>query len=221
MAQRVGDVTRILDRVQRGDLNAADELLPLVYEELRKLAGVRMSALPPGQTLQATALVHEAWLRLAGSGQRDCNRRGHFFVAASEAMRRVLVERARHKATQKRGGGLKRVDLDHVEIALDSDDELLLALNEALARYAEKDRQGESRYTLQCEPGREIWSLATSPNHRFAAARSERMVRLLDGTTGREVDRFSDIDPKRRILTIACSPGATNILATGDAGGFV
>ncbi len=101
----MSDVTHILDRVQQGDPRAAEELLPLVYEELRKLAAVRMAAVPPGQTLQATALVHEAYLRLAGSQPQEWNSRGHFFAAAAEAMRRILIERARQKASQKGGGG--------------------------------------------------------------------------------------------------------------------
>jgi RNA polymerase sigma factor (TIGR02999 family) len=105
MTRPVSDFTRILDRAQQGDSTAAEELLPLVYEELRKLAAVRIADIPPGQTLQPTALVHEAWLRLLGSGPEQWNGRGHFFSAAAEAMRRILVERARHKSSQKRGGG--------------------------------------------------------------------------------------------------------------------
>lgn len=145
----MSDVTRILDRAQQGDPRAAEELLPLVYDELRKLAAARLAALPPGQTLQATALVHEAWLRLAGPGHNDWNGRGHFFAAAAEAMRRILVDRARHKAAQKRGGGLRRIDLDHVDVAMESDEDLLLALDEALARYAQKDPQGAELIKLR------------------------------------------------------------------------
>lgn len=157
----VSEVTRILDRMQQGDSQAADELLPLVYEELRKLAAVRMAALPPGQTLQATALVHEAWLRLAGSEDKNWNGRGHFFGAAAEAMRHILVDRARHKSAQKRGGGLQRIDLDHVDVAMDADADLILALDEALTRYAQKDPQGAELIKLRFFAG--------LPNHQAAA----------------------------------------------------
>ncbi len=153
-------MTRILDRVQQGDPKAAEELLPLVYEELRKLAAVRMAALPPGQTLQATALVHEAWLRLAGSANKNWNGRGHFFGAAAEAIRHILVDRARHKAAQKRGGGLQHIDLDRVDVAMDADDDLILALDEALTRYALKDPQGAELIKLRFFAG--------MPNHQAA-----------------------------------------------------
>ena len=145
----MNEVTQILDRLQQGDPNAANELLPLVYEELRKLAAHRMAAIPPGQTLQATALVHEAYLRLVGSEPQEWNSRGHFFSAAAEAMRRILVERARQKASQKRGGGFRRVDFEHLDVAVAADDELVLALNDALARYAEKDPQGAELIKLR------------------------------------------------------------------------
>lgn len=137
--QAVSDVTRILDRVQHGEAGASEELLPLVYEELRKLAGARMARIPPGQTLQPTALVHEAWLRLVGSGQERWNSRGHFFAAAAEAMRRILVDQARRKSADKRGGHLQRVDLDQVDIAAETNSELLLLLDEALTALAESD----------------------------------------------------------------------------------
>lgn len=139
---------------------AAEELLPLVYEELRKLAVARMAAVPPGQTLQATALVHEAYLRLVGSEPQEWNSRGHFFSAAAEAMRRILIERARQKASQKRGGGFQRIDLEHVDVAMDSNDEVVLALDEALARYAEKDPQGAELIKLRFFAG--------LPNHEAA-----------------------------------------------------
>jgi len=105
---RVSDVTRILDRISEGDPTAAEQLLPLVYEELRKLAAAKMAQEPPGQTLQATALVHEAWLRLIGGGSQSWNGRGHFFGAAAEAMRRILVEVARRKSRLRYGGGAER-----------------------------------------------------------------------------------------------------------------
>ena len=136
----VSDVTRILQAAQNGDLNAAEELLPLVYEELRKLAAVRMANESAGHTLQPTALVHEVWLRLAGT---DANvqfaNRAHFFAAAAEAMRRILIERARRKGAGKRGGDWQRIDLDKVEIAAEADDDTLLLVNEALEKLAQED----------------------------------------------------------------------------------
>jgi RNA polymerase sigma factor (TIGR02999 family) len=137
--RRVSDLTRILDAIQRGDSKPADELLPLVYDELRKLAAHKMAHQPPGQTLQATALVHEAYLRLLGKEQVQWNSRGHFFSAAAEAMRRILIERARKKSARKHGGMLKRVDFDSIDIALDTDDDLLLLLDEALEEFKRKD----------------------------------------------------------------------------------
>jgi RNA polymerase sigma factor (TIGR02999 family) len=135
----VSDVTRILEAIGRGEPKATDELLPLVYEELRKLAATKMAQQSPGQTLQATALVHEAYLRLLGTETVHWNSRGHFFSAAAEAMRRILIESARKKSAHKHGGGLQRVDLDQVDIALDTDDDLLLLLNDALEEFREKD----------------------------------------------------------------------------------
>lgn len=158
----MSEVTRILDRAQQGDPKAAEELLPLVYEELRKLAGARLAVLPPGQTLQATALVHEAWLRLTDSNdQKNWNGRGHFFGAAAEAMRHILVDRARHKGAQKRGGRLQRIGLDDVDLAVESDPDLILALDEALTRYAQKDPQGAELIKLRFFAG--------LPNHEAAA----------------------------------------------------
>src|SRR5215470_2832301 len=130
-----GEVTRILNAAQKGDSKAAEELLPLVYEELRKLAAHKMASEAPGQTLQPTALVHEAWLRLIGSHQQWRNR-GHFFGAAAEAMRRILIDRARQRRRPRHGHGLRRVDLSQVEVAAQTDDETLLAVDEALSRLA-------------------------------------------------------------------------------------
>jgi RNA polymerase sigma factor (TIGR02999 family) len=136
----MADVTQILSAIGAGDPKAAAELLPLVYDELRKLAAVQLADEKPGHTLQPTALVHEAYLRLVGGSQpQDWSGRGHFFAAAAEAMRRVLVERARRKGRVRHGGGRKRVDLDPVAApAPDSDDDLL-ALDEALTRLAASD----------------------------------------------------------------------------------
>ena len=133
------DVTRILDRMQQGDAQAAEELLPLVYEELRKLAAAKMAQQPPGQTLQATALVHEAFLRLTG-GQRDqWQGRTHFFRAAAEAMRCILIENARRKSRWKRGGRLERVDLQGLDLAAETPPDTLLVVQEALDRLAAED----------------------------------------------------------------------------------
>jgi RNA polymerase sigma factor (TIGR02999 family) len=131
----VSNVTRILDRAQQGDPNAAAELLPLVYDELRKLAAQKMAHEAAGQTLQPTALVHEAWLRLAGS-QQQWSGRGHFFAAAAEAMRRILIDRARKRNRERHGASLQRVNLDSVDLAATSDDETLLALDDALTKLA-------------------------------------------------------------------------------------
>ena len=133
----MNDVTRILSAVEQGDAGAAEQLLPLVYDELRKLAAARLASESPGQTLDATALVHEAYMRLVGptNDQTFANRR-HFFVAASEAMRRILVENARRKHRAKRGGKLRRVELEGDALEAPRRDERLLALDEALERFA-------------------------------------------------------------------------------------
>jgi RNA polymerase sigma factor (TIGR02999 family) len=129
----MSEVTRILSAIDEGDPSAAERLLPLVYDELRKLAAAKLYQEQPGQTLQATALVHEAYLRLVdGEKVQHWNGRGHFFAAAAEAMRRILVNRARDKKCQKRGGGWQRVDLDHLAMAQDATDADLLAIDEAL-----------------------------------------------------------------------------------------
>jgi RNA polymerase sigma factor (TIGR02999 family) len=132
-------VTQILEAVGTGDEQAAEKLLPLLYEELRRLAAARMAQVAPGQTLQPTALVHEAWLRLVGGKQQFWNSRGHFFAAAAEAMRRILVERARRRSAEKHGGGLRRVDLDQVDIAEEANSDVLLALDEALTALTGRD----------------------------------------------------------------------------------
>jgi RNA polymerase sigma factor (TIGR02999 family) len=136
----MSDVTRILNSIEPGDPKPAKELLPLVYEELRKLAAVRMANEKAGQTLQPTALVHEAWLRLAGDDGAKFENRGHFFGAAAEAMRRILIEHARRRLAAKRGGGAVPVDLDEVEIpSPTANDDQLLAMNEALEKFAAVD----------------------------------------------------------------------------------
>lgn len=138
----MNQITQILHAVDRGDPKAAEELLPLVYEELRKLAAARMANEAVGHTLQPTALVHEAWLRLAGNdSQIQFANRAHFFAAAADAMRRILIDRARRKGSQKRGGHWERVDLDKVEFASDADDDTLLLVNEALDKLAQEQLQ--------------------------------------------------------------------------------
>jgi len=136
----VSAVTHVLKAIEHGDAQAADELLPLVYEELRKLAARRMANESPGQTLQPTALVHEAWLRLVGSEQQTWQNRAHFFGAAAEAMRRILIDRARRKRALRHGGGQQRLDIQEFEIAANSDDDQLLAVNEALDQLALEDK---------------------------------------------------------------------------------
>lgn len=138
----MSDVTLILNAIEQGDVGAADELLPLVYEELRLLAAHKLSNERPGQTLQATALVHEAYLRLVGTEDQSWDNRGHFFKAAAEAMRRILVERARRKNNLKNGGAYKRIGLEEVGVGNESESSAdhLLALNEALERLTRKDR---------------------------------------------------------------------------------
>jgi RNA polymerase sigma factor (TIGR02999 family) len=130
----MNDLTLILQAVGRGEKQASEELLPLVYDELRRLAAIRMARESAGQTLQPTALVHEAWVRLVEDGSRSWENRAHFFGAAAEAMRRILIERARRKARLKHGGGLERVNLEDWDVAESLPDEILLQLDEALER---------------------------------------------------------------------------------------
>jgi len=136
----VSEVTRILDAIEKGYPVAADELLPLVYHELRRLAAHKMASEAPGQTLQPTALVHEAYLRLVGNEEKKWAGRAHFFAAAAEAMRRILIDSARRKRAQRHGGGRQRVEVQDMEIAADADDEQLLAIHEALDKLAVKDK---------------------------------------------------------------------------------
>jgi RNA polymerase sigma factor (TIGR02999 family) len=135
----VNDVTHILNAIEAGDPKAPEQLVPLVYNELRALAARRMAREPPGQTLQATALVHEAYLRLLGNGGAHWQNRRHFFGAAAEAMRRILIENARRKRSEKHGGALERVDWADVNLATSADDDQLLAIHESLQRLEEED----------------------------------------------------------------------------------
>ena len=159
----MSEVTRILSAIERGDPSAAEQLLPLVYGELRKLAAAKLAQEKSGQTLQATALVHEAYLRLVGDGEpRDWNGRGHFFAAAAEAMRRILLNRARDKKRLKRGGDRQRISLDRIEAALDTNDEELLALDEALEKLAGQDQTAAQLVKLRFFAGLSLKEAAAS-----------------------------------------------------------
>lgn len=159
----MSDVTQLIEAIEAGESRAADQLLPLVYEELRKLAGIRMAQEKPGQTLQATALVHEAWLRLVGPGdQKEWNNRGHFFGAAAEAMRRILVDRARQKARVRHGGALERVDLEHVTLATEDNDNTVLAIHDALEKLARESPQKAEIVKLHYFIGLEYQDIARS-----------------------------------------------------------
>src|SRR5689334_13568967 len=136
----MSDVTQILSAIEQGDPHAAEQLLPVVYDELRKLAAVKLAQEKPGQTLQATALVHEAYLRLVDSDKaQQWNSRGHFFAAAAEAMRRILIETARRKHSHKHGGDLARRNLDAVDLVAPESAAEVLALDEAMQKLAEQD----------------------------------------------------------------------------------
>ena len=172
------EVTRILSAIEDGDRCAAEQLLPLVYDELRQLAARTLAQEKPGHTLQATALVHEAYVRLVGSGEEAASReqrwdsRGHFFAAAAEAMRRILIDRAREKRSQKRGGGRKRLDIDAIDLATRASPDQLLALDDALAKLAGEDpaaaRLVELRYFagLTVEEAGKALGLSTATAYR-------------------------------------------------------
>ena len=137
----MSDVTRILTAMEQGDGKASEELLPVVYQELRRIAAHKMASEPAGHTLQPTALVHEAWLKLVDSPAQSGQNRAHFFAAAAEAMRRLLIARARRKHTQRRGAGAAHLDVDQLEIASPIPQDRILALNEALNRFATAEPQ--------------------------------------------------------------------------------
>ena len=188
------DVTRILSAIERGDPSAAAELLPLVYDELRKLAAQKLAQEKPGQTLQATALVHEAYLRLVDDHRtRGWNSRGHFFAAAAEAMRRILVENARRKAGPKAGGNRRRVDLDAVEPAIEGPPLDLIALDEALTALEAKDKRKADLVRLRFFAGLSIdqaaevlgISAATAKNDWSYAKSWLRLALLGDEPTDR------------------------------------
>jgi RNA polymerase sigma factor (TIGR02999 family) len=187
----MSEVTRILHSVESGDAKAAEELLPLVYEELRKLAAVRMANESPNQTLQPTALVHEAWLRLTGNEAVKWQGRAHFFGAAAEAMRRILIDNARRKRALRHGGGKQRLDIDAVEIAAPAKEQELLDMNEALEKFAALDKQKAElvklRYFvgLTLEESAKILGISTPTAKRWwSYARAWLYHQIQGGTAG-------------------------------------
>jgi RNA polymerase sigma factor (TIGR02999 family) len=184
----MSDVTRILSAIEQGDPHAAEQLLPLVYEELRKLATQNMAQEAPGQTLQATALVHEAYVRLVDDEKAEqWNSRGHFFAAAAEAMRRILVDQARRKRADKRGGQGRRVPLDDADLGYASPADELLDIDEALTRLACEDPQAarliQLRYFagLSIEDAAEVVGIARSTAYEHWYYARVRLKTLLDG----------------------------------------
>jgi RNA polymerase sigma factor (TIGR02999 family) len=181
------EVTRILSDIEQGDPHASAQLLPLVYDELRRLAGAQLAREKPGQTLEATALVHEAYLRLVGD-QQFANRR-HFFAAAAEAMRRILIERARGKARAKRAGNWQRVDFEELDVATSVSPDQLVALDDALARLGSLDHLAGELVKLRCFAGLGLnraaaalgISTATAYRH-WAYARAWLRTELLQDT---------------------------------------
>jgi RNA polymerase sigma factor (TIGR02999 family) len=187
----MSDVTQILQAIEHGDTKAADELLALVYDELRRVAAHKMAGEAPGNTLQPTALVHEAWLHLGGNQQPTWQNRAHFFGAAAEAMRRILVDRAREKKALKRGGDLKRVDLEGIDLASPMPDDELLALDEALDRLATVDSRAAEMVKLcffvgltQEEAARELEVSLSTAERVWGFARSWLLREVRKGTTG-------------------------------------
>ena len=188
----MSDVTRILCAIEQGDPHAAEQLLPLVYDELRRLAALRMAREQPGQTLEATALVHEAYLRLVDrDSAQHWNSRGHFFAAAAEAMRRILINRARDKNRLKRGGGRRRLDLDRLAVADAAQDDELLALDEALDKLAAEDRASAELVKLRFYTGLTLDEAAQAlgvsrrtADRYWAYARAWLYNELQDGAEG-------------------------------------
>jgi RNA polymerase sigma factor (TIGR02999 family) len=184
----MNEITRILSAAQQGDPQAAEQLLPLVYEELRKLAAHKLAHEKPGQTLEATALVHEAYLRLVDTDQlQHWNGRGHFFAAAAEAMRRILVDQARRKQADKRGGRDRRIPLAAADVGYNSTDGRLLDIDDALTRLAAEDPQAarliQLRYFggLSIEDAADIVGIARSTAYEHWSFAKVRLKTLLDG----------------------------------------
>lgn len=191
-------VTQLLHAAGAGDAQAAEDLLPLVYDELRRMAAHRLARTPPGQTLQATALVHEAYLRLLGEAQPGWESRGHFFFAAARAVHHILVERARQKATLKRGGDRRRVSLENLRVAEDAPPDDLLALNDALEQLAARDPQAHRIVML-----------------RFFAGLSESETAAVIGVSERTLRRewrFARAE-LHRLLGLAAGEGPTESTA--------
>ena len=189
----MADVTRILNAIERGDPKAAEELLPLVYDELRHLAAQKLSHEPPGQTLQATALVHEAYIRLVEAENQDWKGRAHFFKAAAEAMRRILVENARRKKTHKYGGDIKKVDFENEDLALETylDINDLLALDEALTKLTNADALVSDLVKLHCFAGlplvtiAEILGISSRTAERYWAFAKTWLFKEISGEEGK------------------------------------
>lgn len=160
----MNEFTRILNDVQQGNAQASEALLPLVYDELRRVAAYKMSNEPAGHTLQPTALVHEAWMRLAGSDQPAWDNRAHFFGTAAEVMRRILVDHARRKQSQKRGAGISHEELDEASFVLVAPPEELLAVDEALEKLAEEDPQAAELVKLRYFVGMTMAEAASAMN---------------------------------------------------------
>jgi RNA polymerase sigma factor (TIGR02999 family) len=139
LGENINDATSLLQPVERGDSHAAESLLAIVYDELRRLAAYKMAHEAPGQTLQPTALVHEAWLKLVGIGQQQFKNRAHFFAVAAEAMRRILIDRARRRQTQRHGGRFERVELEETELEAPAEDDQLFAVNDALEKFSREN----------------------------------------------------------------------------------
>jgi RNA polymerase sigma factor (TIGR02999 family) len=185
----MSDVTRILSQIESGDPSAAEQLLPLVYDELRKLAAARLAREKPGQTLQATSLVHDAFIRLVDVREaQHWDSRGHFFAAAAEAMRRILLNRARDRKRLKRGGDGRRISLDEIQVALDTPDDDLLALDEAMEALAAEDATCAQLVKLRFFAGLSLRDaaqhLGISPrtaDRNWAYARAWLAARLDDG----------------------------------------
>ena len=156
----MSDVTQILDRVERGDAKAAEELLTLTYDELRKLAAYKMAQERPGQTLQPTALVHEAWLRIVGQEKQRWENRAQFFIAASEAMRRILVDRARRRQAVRHGAGLERVEIDSVELPIEAEPDRLLRIHEVLDELGAEEPIRAEVVKLHCFVGMSLVEIA-------------------------------------------------------------
>jgi RNA polymerase sigma factor (TIGR02999 family) len=185
------EVTHILSAIERGDPHAAEQLLPLVYDELRKLAAQKMAHEKPGQTLQSTALVHEAYLRLVDVKQaQEWKGRGHFFGAAAEAMRRILVERARHKGRVAHGGGLRRVDLLDADAAAPAEDEQVLLLDDALTRLAAARPQAAELVKLRFFAGLTLEEIA--PVLALSPRSTRRLWVFARAWLRRDIERSTD-----------------------------